>query len=87
MWLDAYRNKPSWLLLTAHSRSGKFKGRMRQWVTPHSIFRYFGKFPPPVARRFINDHHDASVGPVIDTMAGSGTTLVESALLQRGGRF
>ena len=49
----------------------------------HAIFRYFGKFPPPVARRFINEYHDPAIGPVIDSMAGSGTTLVEAAILKR----
>ena len=49
----------------------------------HAIFRYFGKFPPPVGRRFITDFHEPKIGPIIDTMAGSGTTLVEAAILQR----
>lgn len=47
----------------------------------HGFFRYFGKFPPPVARRFIEELHDPAAGPVVDPMCGSGTSLVE-ALLQ-----
>src|SRR5215210_626468 len=49
----------------------------------HGFFRYFGKFPPPVARRFIEELHDPSLGPVIDPMSGSGTSLVEALLLKR----
>ncbi len=49
----------------------------------HGFFRYFGKFPPPVARRFIEELHDPASGPVIDPMVGSGTTLVEACMLRR----
>lgn len=49
----------------------------------HGFFRYFGKFPPPVAKRFIEELHDPQVGPVVDPMVGSGTTLVESKILRR----
>jgi DNA modification methylase len=49
----------------------------------HGFFRYFGKFPPPVARRFIEELHDPALGPVIDPMSGSGTSLVEALLLKR----
>ena len=49
----------------------------------HGFFRYFGKFPPPVARRFIEELHDPAVGPVVDPMSGSGTSLVEALLLKR----
>jgi site-specific DNA-methyltransferase (cytosine-N4-specific) len=49
----------------------------------HGFFRYFGKFPPPVARRFIEELHDPARGPVIDPMCGSGTSLVEALLLKR----
>lgn len=49
----------------------------------HGFFRYFGKFPPPVARRFIEELHQPQFGPVVDPMCGSGTTLVEAVLLQR----
>jgi DNA modification methylase len=49
----------------------------------HGFFRYFGKFPPPVARRFIEELHDPGLGPIIDPMCGSGTSLVEALLLKR----
>jgi hypothetical protein len=49
----------------------------------HGFFRYFGKFPPPVARRFIEELHDPALGPVVDPMSGSGTSLVEALLLNR----
>jgi len=49
----------------------------------HNAFRYFGKFPPPIAKRFISELHDPKKGPVIDPMVGSGTTLVEAKLLGR----
>ncbi len=49
----------------------------------HGFFRYFGKFPPPVAHRFIRELHDPQVGPVVDPMVGSGTTLVEAMVLKR----
>jgi hypothetical protein len=45
----------------------------------HSLFRYFGKFPPPIAGHLIRSH----TGPgdlVRDPTAGSGTTGVESVL-------
>jgi hypothetical protein len=49
----------------------------------HGFFRYFGKFPPPVPRRFIEESHDPTLGPVIDPMSGSGTSLIEALLLKR----
>ncbi len=48
----------------------------------HGIFRYFGKFPPPVARHLIKSY-SSERDLVIDPMCGSGTTLLESALLNR----
>lgn len=48
----------------------------------HGIFRYFGKFPPPIATHLISRY--TSPGDlVIDPMCGSGTTGVESAILGR----
>jgi hypothetical protein len=49
----------------------------------HNFFRFFGKFPPPVAERFIKELHDPALGPVLDPMMGSGTTLVEALRLGR----
>lgn len=48
----------------------------------HGIFRYFGKFPPPIATYLINKYTKKNE-LVIDPMSGSGTTAVESALLRR----
>ena len=48
----------------------------------HGIFRYFGKFPPPIATYLINKYTNKGE-LVIDPMSGSGTTAVESALLDR----
>jgi hypothetical protein len=48
----------------------------------HGIFRFFGKFPPPVATHLIAEHtsvHDV----VLDPMCGSGTTGVECVLMNR----
>jgi hypothetical protein len=49
----------------------------------HDFFRFFGKFPPPVAERFIKELHDPMSGPILDPMVGSGTTLVEAIRLGR----
>lgn len=49
----------------------------------HNFFRFFGKFPPPVAERFIKQLHDPAVGPILDPMMGSGTTLIEALRLGR----
>lgn len=48
----------------------------------HGIFRYFGKFPPPIARYLISEYVPDG-GLVIDPMCGSGTTLLEALLLNK----
>lgn len=48
----------------------------------HGIFRYFGKFPPPVARHLIQKY-TKSRDLVLDPMCGSGTTALECLLLNR----
>jgi site-specific DNA-methyltransferase (cytosine-N4-specific) len=48
----------------------------------HGIFRYFGKFPPPIARHLISEYV-SSGGMVIDPMCGSGTTALEALLLNK----
>lgn len=48
----------------------------------HGIFRYFGKFPPPVARHLINTHSNPG-DRVLDPMCGSGTSCLEALLLKR----
>lgn len=50
----------------------------------HGIFRYFGKFPPPIARHLIKKHTKTG-DLVIDPMCGSGTTALETILLGRHG--
>jgi hypothetical protein len=48
----------------------------------HGVFRFFGKFPPPIARALIELH--TRPGDVVwDPTAGSGTTGVECLLLGR----
>ncbi|MBM3266757.1 MAG: hypothetical protein FJZ01_03825 [Candidatus Sericytochromatia bacterium] len=49
----------------------------------HGVFRYFGKFPPPLARYLIETFTPAG-GQVADPMCGSGTTGVEALLSRRG---
>ena len=48
----------------------------------HGIFRFFGKFPPPIAGRLIAKYTGAG-DLVLDPMVGSGTTAVEAALAGR----
>jgi len=48
----------------------------------HGIFRYFGKFPPPVARHLIKEYTTEN-DLIIDPMCGSGTTGLEALLLNR----
>lgn len=48
----------------------------------HGIFRYFGKFPPPIATHLITKYTNKN-DLVLDPMCGSGTTGVESLLLER----
>jgi len=48
----------------------------------HGIFRYFGKFPPPIARYLIETFTQTG-DLVIDPMCGSGTTGLEALLLGR----
>src|SRR5438105_1361045 len=54
----------------------------RQQYATHSFIRYYGKLPPVVTRRILKEsdiYLNAGVG--IDVACGSGTTLVEAALL------
>ena len=48
----------------------------------HGAFRYFGKFPPPVATYLI-DQYTKEEDTVYDPMCGSGTTGVEALLNNR----
>jgi hypothetical protein len=48
----------------------------------HGLFRYFGKFPPFVARHLIPQYTEPAE-TVLDPMIGCGTTAVEAVLLKR----
>lgn len=48
----------------------------------HGIFRYFGKFPPPIATYMISQYTNEK-DLVIDPMCGSGTTALEAGILKR----
>lgn len=48
----------------------------------HGIYRFFGKFPPPIARHLITSF-SSGTETVLDPMCGSGTTGVEALLLGR----
>ena len=48
----------------------------------HGLFRYFGKFPPLVARHLIAQYTSPG-DTVLDPMIGCGTTAVECLLLGR----
>jgi hypothetical protein len=48
----------------------------------HGVFRFFGKFPPPLARHLIETFTTAGDW-VLDPMMGSGTTAVEALALGR----
>jgi hypothetical protein len=48
----------------------------------HGVFRFFGKFPPPIARKLI-ENFTAEGDWVLDPMMGSGTTAVEALALGR----
>ena len=48
----------------------------------HGIYRYFGKFPPPVAAHLISRFTTESEW-VLDPTVGSGTTAVEALLARR----
>lgn len=48
----------------------------------HGLYRYFGKFPAPIARKLIISYSKEG-DEILDVMAGSGTTGVEALLLNR----
>lgn len=83
-WLDSYVEEAELIKVCSNFELWKIEESSAALNTlTHGFFRYFGKFPPPVATRFIKEFHDPSVGPVVDPMVGSGTTLVEAILLNR----
>jgi hypothetical protein len=48
----------------------------------HGVFRFFGKFPPPLARHLIGEFSERGDW-VLDPMMGSGTTAVEALDMSR----
>lgn len=48
----------------------------------HGIFRFFGKFPPPIARYLIKTFTNPN-DLIVDPMCGSGTSALEALLLHR----
>jgi len=48
----------------------------------HSIFRFFGKFPPPIAKHLI-DLYTKKGELILDPMCGSGTSAIEALLNKR----
>ena len=47
----------------------------------HDHYRYYGKFPPPVAGEILKQYKPNKTGQyVLDNFCGSGTTLVEAKL-------
>lgn len=49
----------------------------------HGAFRYFGKFPPPIATHLINKFVNNEDDVIFDPMCGSGTTGVEALLANK----
>ena len=72
------------------SKLDKFKKNAETWrieessqklqYFTHGFFRYYGKFPPTIASRFLEEYHTKSDELILDPMVGSGTTLVEASI-------
>lgn len=56
-------------------------GRKKNEYLGHCFHKYKAKFFPRLARALINICADDRIAPVLDPMAGSGTTLLEAALM------
>tara|TARA_Y100001936_G_C16081049_1_gene677857 strand:+ start:228 stop:1400 length:1173 start_codon:yes stop_codon:yes gene_type:complete len=65
------RNAEEWEILDSSKKLQYFS---------HGFFRFFGKFPPPVASRFLDEYFEKTDETILDPMVGSGTTLVEASL-------
>jgi hypothetical protein len=74
--LDAIAPCEAWTLAATN--------RELQYAT-HGLFRFFGKFPPPIAAHLIAAYTRPG-DLVIDPMVGSGTTAVEALLAGRRAR-
>ena len=51
----------------------------QQQYSTHSIFRYFGKLPPTLVARLLEEYNP-NLGRVLELMCGSGTALLEAKL-------
>ena len=78
--------------LLSNARLLKYKVEFESWkvigsnarlaYSTHGLFRFFGKFPPLIPKKLIEDY-TATGNLVADPMCGSGTTAVEGLLLSR----
>lgn len=66
--LDSLASSEAWVVTGSNQRMS---------YSTHGIFRYFGKFPPPIAAALIEEFSDPG-DLVLDPMCGSGTTGVEA---------
>ncbi len=71
--LDGVGPTEAWTFLSSNQKLG---------YATHGTYRYFGKFPPPLANRLIHEY-TVPGNTVLDPMCGSGTTGVEAALAGR----
>jgi hypothetical protein len=75
--------KDAQLLDLAETLSWTVQGTNKQNAySTHGVFRYFGKYPPPIGRELITEHTKPG-DLVLDPTCGSGTTGVECLLLSR----
>jgi site-specific DNA-methyltransferase (cytosine-N4-specific) len=89
--LDSKSINPSHLSFLKKSNLTKF-GALESWVVvgtnsqinyaTHGVYRYFGKFPAPIAAKLIETYTTAGE-TVLDPACGSGTTGVEALLSDR----
>ena len=63
----------AWTVLASNRQVG---------YSTHGLYRFFGKFPPPIARALIENYTEPG-DLVVDPTCGSGTTAVEALLLDR----
>lgn len=52
----------------------------QQRYLTHGAFRYFGKLPPTLTARILDEMKVGTDTTVVDLMAGSGTTLIEAGI-------
>lgn len=74
--LETYASMEAWTAIGTNNQIN---------YSTHGIFRYFGKFPSTIATHLIMQYSREG-DTVMDPMAGSGTTVVESLLANRNCR-